>query len=212
MSNIPSLIERLERHCKQHLEGRPLDRQLHDEDQLSCLFCAAAAALTEAAVEAAARTPHLSKQLANGLANKLEEPMVTSRELARQLGLRFWLADNGDWYSEQHGFSGRAGPYGIKLWIKVREWVSDQNTRAAPTEASVEAAATWAKRARGQAQLAGEYESIIQKARRIIDRFPARLETENGEESLVSWGRRVEDWYVGLRAALGAARTAEREP
>jgi len=54
-TDIPALIERLERHCKQRLEGRPLDRQLHDEDQLSCLFCAAAAALTEAAVEAAAQ-------------------------------------------------------------------------------------------------------------------------------------------------------------
>lgn len=41
-----------------------------------------------------------------------------------------------------------------------------------------------------------------QKLARLMDRFPARLETENGEESLESWGERVESWYVKLREAL----------
>jgi hypothetical protein len=31
-----------------------------------------------------------------------------------------------------------------------------------------------------------------------LDRFPARLETENGEEPLDVWAERVEDWYTKL--------------
>lgn len=39
----------------------------------------------------------------------------------------------------------------------------------------------------------------MSRALDVLKRFPARLETENGEESLDSWALRVEKWYSLLR-------------